>query len=549
MADTDLLRRVLEACSRSAPAPLFPSIFAGQAGLERGALDAAIDRLRLGGYIQIGDWVQGQGQGYVLTPAGALALQQTTALDQPAPDLEPEAPVLPTDTTWERGEAIRTALLEPAPPIVTMTLLFANLLMYAAGLILALMRGISVHDYVNGSPIVHGLSETLGSLNSELTVHQHQWWRLLSHQFLHGNLIHLATNMISLYFIGPLLEGLWGSKRFLVLYLTAGVVGGAAIVLMNRNAVGASGAISGLLTSLAVWLWLNKGYLPEQLTAHMMSRVGACLMMLVILSLLPGVSWEGHLGGALGGALVSLPLHWQRYGPLWLRLVSYAALVAIPLGSVAVAYFVQAPRAQGLANERAQDQLQRRLLHTENVLLRHHNNILIPLLRHEAGQGLNDPEFLPKAQEACSDAVDRTRLLLEELAGADPKDQSVLSREFANLRAYFEAWSELFESAGRHLQEPQRWNPARRDALVGQLESMRRLRLLLEENTALPRFSPLLPQDAPGQGLPPPNTARTPSDSRVFRALGSLPGRGTTLDSRQCGPIQQTTRRPHRLVA
>src|SRR5262245_43972428 len=101
MADNDLSLRILEACSRAAPAAMFPAQFAAEVNLDRSILDSALDRLRLNGYLQIADWVQGKGQGYTLTAAGADALRDPARLDRPAPAPEPvPEPRLRTSRTW-----------------------------------------------------------------------------------------------------------------------------------------------------------------------------------------------------------------------------------------------------------------------------------------------------------------------------------------------------------------------------------------------------------------------------------------------------------------
>jgi len=86
-----------------------------------------------------------------------------------------------------------------------------------------------------------------------------QLWRLVTFQFLHAGPIHLLFNMIGLYFLGRILEQSWGPKKFLVFYLTCGVVGGALYVLANALGwlggvllLGASGGVLGLLAACAV---------------------------------------------------------------------------------------------------------------------------------------------------------------------------------------------------------------------------------------------------------------------------------------------------------
>src|SRR5206468_571251 len=88
----------------------------------------------------------------------------------------------------------------------------------------------------------------------------------------HFGLVHLGVNMYSLWAVGPLLEQLWGSGRYLVLYLLAGLGGSCAMVIENLLAdrpnflgAGASGALFGILGSMVTWLFLNRDVLPPAL--------------------------------------------------------------------------------------------------------------------------------------------------------------------------------------------------------------------------------------------------------------------------------------------
>src|SRR5438445_499389 len=145
----DMLVDLLKAIEQSAPNPLYPAAFAADFGLERARLDQALDQLRLRGLVRLTDWVQDKGQGYVLTPQGAIALKnpgllQRGQLPAPVPPPLPE----PSFTTWDRGEAVREVLLNPARPVVTTALLAANILIFLAGLPLALHKGAGVADYL-----------------------------------------------------------------------------------------------------------------------------------------------------------------------------------------------------------------------------------------------------------------------------------------------------------------------------------------------------------------------------------------------------------------
>ncbi len=83
-------------------------------------------------------------------------------------------------------------------------------------------------------------------------------WRIVTYQFLHGGTFHLLFNMLGLYFFGPPIERLWGSKKFLAFYLGCGVIGGLAYLALSAITgtaaflIGASGAVLGLLAACAV---------------------------------------------------------------------------------------------------------------------------------------------------------------------------------------------------------------------------------------------------------------------------------------------------------
>ena len=80
-----------------------------------------------------------------------------------------------------------------------------------------------------------------------------EWWRLLTHQFLHGDLGHLVGNMIVLLVAGPFVEAAIGRWRFLLGYLGSGLAAGAAhLAISSASLIGASGAIAGAMAMVAV---------------------------------------------------------------------------------------------------------------------------------------------------------------------------------------------------------------------------------------------------------------------------------------------------------
>jgi len=139
-----------------------------------------------------------------------------------------------------------------------------------------------------------------------------EWWRLLSPVLVHGSLLHLAFNMYFLYLVGPLVEQVYGSARFLVLYLlTAATASLASYLLGGPGAsVGASGALFGLCGVLLVGRVLHRPALQGQQRA-MMSQIGGLVVINLVLGF--GLNTFGgnidnfaHLGGLAGGLWLGL---------------------------------------------------------------------------------------------------------------------------------------------------------------------------------------------------------------------------------------------------
>lgn len=124
-------------------------------------------------------------------------------------------------------------------------------------------------------------------------------WQLFTSMFTHVDLLHIGFNMLALYFLGPTLEAVLGRARFLALYLASGITGSAAVMLLsapNAPTLGASTAIFGLMGALAVVALKVRGQVQSVLTWIALN--------LVFTFTISGISWQGHLGGLLGGAVL-----------------------------------------------------------------------------------------------------------------------------------------------------------------------------------------------------------------------------------------------------
>jgi membrane associated rhomboid family serine protease len=129
------------------------------------------------------------------------------------------------------------------------------------------------------------------------------YWQLLTAGFTHVSILHIGFNMFALWVIGPQLEMALGRSRFLALYFLSLLAGSATVLWAApefQATLGASGAIYGLFAALLI-VALKVGGDVRQLL--ILIGVNVVLTLTV-----PNISWQGHLGGFLGGTLVAAAL-------------------------------------------------------------------------------------------------------------------------------------------------------------------------------------------------------------------------------------------------
>jgi membrane associated rhomboid family serine protease len=149
-----------------------------------------------------------------------------------------------------------------------------------------------------------------------------QLWRLITYQFLHGNIWHIFFNMIGLYFLGPTLERHWGSKRFLIFYLGCGVAGALFYLLLVAVGflpaivmVGASGAILGMLAACAILfphirLFIFPLFFPIKIRTAAIIFSAMYLFFVLTRSANAG-GHAAHLAGMAVGAIYVFSQSWQ----------------------------------------------------------------------------------------------------------------------------------------------------------------------------------------------------------------------------------------------
>ena len=178
-----------------------------------------------------------------------------------------------------------------------------------------------------------------GSLQRIDGVADGAYWQLVTSMFTHADLLHIGFNMLALWFLGPQLEMMLGRARYLALYLLSGLTGSAFVYWLapeHTATIGASGAIFGLMGGLLVVALKVRGDVSQ-----LLMWVG---LNVVITVLGRGfISWQGHLGGFVGGALIAAILvyaprkHRTRWQIAGLTVVGVLLLVTLAARTLALA--------------------------------------------------------------------------------------------------------------------------------------------------------------------------------------------------------------------
>ena len=144
---------------------------------------------------------------------------------------------------------------------------------------------------------------SMGALQPLAVAEYGQYWRLVTAMFLHGGALHLAFNMYALYLGGSFLEMIAGRFKYVLIYLVAGLAGNVAVYVLAAPysvTIGASTAIFGIFGALFVYSLHNRGTAVGQALRSMGTII---FINLLFTFLVPGISWQGHVGGLVGGVL------------------------------------------------------------------------------------------------------------------------------------------------------------------------------------------------------------------------------------------------------
>ena len=206
---------------------------------------------------------------------------------------------------------------------------YASHTAYVTYLIIAICAALFLIDGAlsGGSALGGGLFGGLGPLGQQnaingVLVAQGEWWRIFTSAFFHLGLIHIGFNMYVLYLYGSIVEHMYGPIEYAAIYLLCAAGGSVLTMLVDpvQFAVGASGAIFGLIGLLFVVSRRHHAVLGRE-ARGLIGGMGSYLVFLLVFTfVVPGISWTGHIGGLVVGAILGFllpPTGVATMGGMW----------------------------------------------------------------------------------------------------------------------------------------------------------------------------------------------------------------------------------------
>lgn len=191
-----------------------------------------------------------------------------------------------------KNEKKLAKIFSPKKPVITYALIVLNIMVYLFMLL---------YDTVDQTYFYALANDYEGIQNGQI-------YRLITSMFLHSDIIHIACNMYALYILGPVVERYYGKTKFLIIYMLSGILGSifsAAFMSADTISIGASGAIFGLLGSIAYFTYYYRATLQGLLRSQILPVI---LINLALGFMIPGIDVSGHIGGLIGGILVSMAI-------------------------------------------------------------------------------------------------------------------------------------------------------------------------------------------------------------------------------------------------
>ncbi len=215
------------------------------------------------------------------------------------------------------------------PGLTSMVLIGINVIVFVL-IVLTGWRSSPWIDYLALLPEGANFRLSDGSTKLIDGVADGSYWQLVTSMFTHIDIWHIGFNMLALYVLGPQLELALGRLRFLALYLLSGFAGSVMVYWLSAvhgQTIGASGAIFGLMGGLLVVALKMRADVNQ-----LLMWIGLNFLITVVFR--GFISWQGHLGGFLGGlALAAILVYAPRgHRSLWQGLGLGAVLVLLLVG-------------------------------------------------------------------------------------------------------------------------------------------------------------------------------------------------------------------------
>ncbi|OOM16310.1 rhomboid family intramembrane serine protease [Clostridium saccharobutylicum] len=201
----------------------------------------------------------------------------------------------------------KTKFLEYKIP--TLTIILINIILFAITQItiqnminsLGISYSIKIPDEIKNS-ITNTVLIKFGAKYNDL-IQQGEYWRVITCAFLHSGFIHIASNMYSLYIIGPEIDQIYGRFRYLIIYIVSCVTSTSLSYIMNPNSisVGASGAIFGLMGALLAFAIIERKKLNRKYISSLLQVIAINLFIGLSLN---NIDNSAHIGGIIGGLVL-----------------------------------------------------------------------------------------------------------------------------------------------------------------------------------------------------------------------------------------------------
>lgn len=176
----------------------------------------------------------------------------------------------------------------------------------ATGILLAIILLVFAFMYRDGHGNVLNVSNLFGVEDPKM-IRDGQWWRLITPIFLHGGIPHVTVNCLSLYWLGGPMERIYGTRRYLIIFLFAGIAGNVlSYFLLPEPSLGASGALFGLVGAGLVFPMRYRSLMDERARKSILSQLIFVTVINLGFSFLPGIDKWAHFGGLLGGGFLAL---------------------------------------------------------------------------------------------------------------------------------------------------------------------------------------------------------------------------------------------------